>query len=379
MRKKDIGKIILSLTMVAAMTVPAFDSPAVAADGQTPTRTQEKESGMICSLKKSTKVKAKKIGKYLVTDDQDNYYIYADKYGSYQFDIPSGYGKKVVWSSSNENVAKVSARGVVTGLKKGSVRIVLKNAKKKKKYRWTVNVRKIARSSNSAFDSFDEKAMKKFVIDTDDSNAMFAPMGLKQAVGNMSLVGNENAQSGFAKAMGYKDAEDMKRAAADFIKRAKSSNDENICMDVANSFWVNEDLQKNETAYENMKKQMSDYYSTEFFEKEQLNSNETKDRINAWAKEHTNGLIDPFLDKPFEDLCKFVSINSLYFNCKWDNDVKMKTEWNPRSFYGLSGTGQKEFFGCEEYISYGRIGKISSVRIPYSDYKYKIREEICRL
>lgn len=60
-----------------------------------------------------------------------------------------------------------------------------------------------------------------------------------------------------------------------------------------------------------------------------LSSDEMKKRINSWASETTNGVIDPLLNEPLDEDTAFAVLNSVYFLGEWSDRFYVEGNEHP--------------------------------------------------
>ena len=368
-----VSAVLCSAVMVGTPYASASAKNAAAAESANIARSAKpaenaKPAKSLKLAKNAKAAKSKRKGKYKITKSESAYTIYKGKDGNTRLSKPYGFGGKVKWSSSDKKILKVSQKGVVTGMKKGKAFVFAKNTKKKTAYKWKFTVKPVKQGSKSDFNDLDEKVLKALLVDMNPvMDSMCSPMGLRQALGAATLSCKKDARDKFAKSMGYTDAEAMYKAAAAFLEDSEKDKNEEHRLDIANSFWINTGVPVEGTAYSDFKKELVKYYKTEIFENENLSDMKTIDKINKWCDEHTNGLIKKLFDDPIDG--EFATINSLYFNSKWEQSLEMR-KYDEAPFYGVNAAGNKEYFGCSSDLQYGRYGKVSSVKIPYSGGRY---------
>ena len=96
-----------------------------------------------------------------------------------------------------------------------------------------------------------------------------------------------------------------------------------------------------------------------------LASREAMKLINDWAKEKTNGMIDPFLDKPLDEDTAFALLNSVYFLGRWvtvfDEEDNVED-----TFHGASGDSTATFMRLfEAELYYAQSDAYTCVTLPY--------------
>lgn len=87
--------------------------------------------------------------------------------------------------------------------------------------------------------------------------------------------------------------------------------EENLQVKIANSVWVDEDLE----AKEQWLDLVSDLYKGEVY---QIPLTSAMKPVNEWVEEQTEGLIDSILNEPPDELARLLLVNAIYFNGKWE-------------------------------------------------------------
>lgn len=116
-------------------------------------------------------------------------------------------------------------------------------------------------------------------------------------------------------------------------------------LSIANSIWFKEDSEF--VAKQNFLQANADYYNAGVYQLP-FNSAALK-QINAWVKQHTNGMIDKILDKIDEDAVAYL-INALAFEAEW---LEPYNEYQVREgdFTNADGQTQKvDFMYNSEHI-----------------------------
>ena len=96
-----------------------------------------------------------------------------------------------------------------------------------------------------------------------------------------------------------------------------------------------------------------------------LSSNDMMQRINSWASETTDGVINPLLNDPLDETTDFAVLNSVYFLGEWSD--RFYEEGNEQgAFHGLNGDSEVTFmqkFDAES--AYAKCDDYASLVLPY--------------
>lgn len=133
----------------------------------------------------------------------------------------------------------------------------------------------------------------------------------------------------------------------------------------ANSGWIDEGFQI-DPAY---LKSISSGKNAEVFSRD-LNTDQTRDEINAWVKGKTSGLIPTLLDQNLAEETVLALINTLYFKAKWHNPFEAN-DTHERAFTREDGSSvtvpfMSDWHSSRDYIS----GEgVEGILLPYDDGK----------
>lgn len=147
------------------------------------------------------------------------------------------------------------------------------------------------------------------------------------------------------------------------IEEAGSEAEDAVIVRSANSLWTN-------SSYP-VKAAYSELLSREYGATSQaldFSLNSSKDAINAWAREHTEGKIDNVVNELSPQMVAILA-NALYFKGAWHRpfDVHMTAE---RTFHGTRGDRAVDFMSAEEFYEYAEYYGNQMVRIPYIGGRY---------
>ena len=101
------------------------------------------------------------------------------------------------------------------------------------------------------------------------------------------------------------------------ILHSLQREEEGMTVSFANSAWVDEQLQAEDTylaAVEN-------YFDAEVYQ-QKLSTQQAMDDMNIWVNAKTNGLIPAMINEPLDADTRLVLFNTIYFNGKWKTPFK---------------------------------------------------------
>lgn len=102
----------------------------------------------------------------------------------------------------------------------------------------------------------------------------------------------------------------------------------------------------------------------------QLESEETKDEINAWVEEKTHGLIKKLLDEPLDPIQAVFLMNSVYFKGFW-SDAFVEAMTNKQMFYGMNRDTEVEMMHQQVFHLYAETDDYQVITLPYH-YGYQM-------
>ncbi len=136
-------------------------------------------------------------------------------------------------------------------------------------------------------------------------------------------------------------------------------------MSLANSIWFKDD--ENLTVEKNFLQTNKDYYDSDVYKA--LFDDSTRNDINAWVNEKTNGLIDKLLDKSIPKDAVMYLVNALAFDAQWE-DIYEDIAVREGKFTAASGAKRDvDFMHSTEYSYIELPGGVGFSK-PYADSKY---------
>lgn len=136
-------------------------------------------------------------------------------------------------------------------------------------------------------------------------------------------------------------------------------------LELANSIWYRDDAYRLYVE-ETFLQTNADYYGAQAYKAPFDDT--TKNDINHWVKEHTDGMIEEIIDEVDEDTVMYL-INALVFDAEWQTTYE-KSEVYKGSFISANGKEQSVdmMHGAEnQYLS---NDKVTGFIKPYKDNKY---------
>lgn len=140
--------------------------------------------------------------------------------------------------------------------------------------------------------------------------------------------------------------------------------DNQVTFSTANSAWVQNGFKPLQSYMDFI----GSHFNADIFNRD-LASNETKDEINKWCSDKTDGMIPEFLKEPLKDCVMFLA-NALYFNGKWTEPFDADENTFEKFYSVVSGTKEVEMMHGQMRIAYQKTMNGELVSIPYGNGTY---------
>lgn len=197
------------------------------------------------------------------------------------------------------------------------------------------------------------------------SNVVISPVSAYTALAMIAQGSLGNTQAQFSELLGLSDSMLKQNTNISALKRHLTNTKGQTALSIANSIWLDEKF----GAKQSFLQSSVDYFDSEIYS-DDLTTDDTKNAVNKWVSEKTNGLISNLLNKNFTEDTVAVLINALYLNAKWKTPFSTY-DTTERTFTKEDGTKVTvEFVGTEERtMDYIKTSKAEGVLIPYDDDK----------
>ncbi len=203
--------------------------------------------------------------------------------------------------------------------------------------------------------SFADKMYKNM---PEDKNYMFSPISVKMALMMGATGASGETQKEILDTLGVADLDSYNRNIKAMLERYSAYDI--LRLDIANSIWINED--KTEQRFsEGYKDILSDIFRATA----DCVDNETAAKeINSWVNDKTNGKIPEIIEKGNEDFWAMI-LNAVYFKGRWQNEFN-KGSTKEDTFYSKDGSKASiDFMNKTANMSYGKVGDITIINLPY--------------
>jgi serine protease inhibitor len=122
---------------------------------------------------------------------------------------------------------------------------------------------------------------------------------------------------------------------------------------------------------ENFRKVLTDYYDCIFEEENFSDADGTKNNINTWVKEKTNGKIDKIVESITSDDVAFL-INALYFKADWATGFSKELTYPARFSKADGREFLTDFVNADRDFTYAVNDGFFMADIPFKDSTYSI-------
>ncbi|MDY0236554.1 MAG: serpin family protein [Gudongella sp.] len=205
-------------------------------------------------------------------------------------------------------------------------------------------------------------SLKLFKENFEDKNILISPISIVSALGMVANGANDNTFSEMEEVLNS-DIQGLN----DYLKAYTTylPSSEKYKVSLANSIWFKDD--KGLNVNRDFLQINKDYYDASVYKAAFDKS--TKDDINAWVKDKTNGMIETLLEEaPPKDAVMYL-INALSFDAEWEN-IYENIQINDGEFTLENGEKQAVEFMSSSEFSYLENETVTGFMKPYKDNKY---------
>lgn len=194
----------------------------------------------------------------------------------------------------------------------------------------------------SAQTAFALKLMQETAAAKPDENLLISPYSMMQALAMTANGADGETLTEMEQTLGGIPIDALDSYL--YYQRTTLPQAENSKCLTANSVWFRDEGDRIQV-WPGFLQKMNDYYAAECFA--EPFDTETKDKINAWCSDQTDGMIPELLDK-IEPAVVMYLINAVCFDAKWAHPYE--DEPYPLDFHALNGAAQKaQMMASDEY------------------------------
>ena len=205
-------------------------------------------------------------------------------------------------------------------------------------------------------------SLKLFNENFENKNILISPISIVSALGMVANGANGETLTEMEEVLNS-DVQGLN----DYLKAytAYLPSSDKYKVSLANSIWFKDD--KGLNVNRDFLQINKDYYDASVYKAAFDTS--TKDDINAWVKDKTNGMIETLLEEaPPKDAVMYL-INALSFDAEWEN-IYENTQINEGEFTLENGEKQAVEFMSSSEFSYLENETVTGFIKPYKDNKY---------
>lgn len=196
-----------------------------------------------------------------------------------------------------------------------------------------------------------------------EDNVFFSPYSISVALSMLNLEADGETKAQIEHVLGIEDMDEWNKQVSEYIKK---NDREGAVVETANGMWISEALELSKDAQKEVMTPLK-----ELFEGEITQTDMKKDRekileeINGWVSDHTDGMIDPFLEELPEGTVSML-INAVYFDGTWS--LPFDEERTEKStFYGAEKESEIDMMAQEGTFFYLENEAYQAIQLPYGD------------
>jgi len=204
---------------------------------------------------------------------------------------------------------------------------------------------------------FDTDLFKASFSASKNKNVVVSPFSVKMALSMAAQGANGKTLEEMNKVIG------LDETSNEYFRRLieDAAKDGDITLNIANSVWLRQGLQFN-PAYMDI---LDSYYMAQASTLDFAEPS-SKDTINKWVSEKTNGKIEEIVDK-IEPLDIAFLINAIYFNANWSTPFE-EGYTSKKDFTLLDGSKVKaDLMSKTAHLLYQENNEFQAVELPYGE------------
>ena len=203
--------------------------------------------------------------------------------------------------------------------------------------------------------------------DTTSGTVVISPVSCSMA---LSMLMNGTASESYKQVLKALSLENFSEKEINQYNKALlkllSKKDKGLLLEIANSVWIADDFSVKCSYKRNLKR----YYKVTPYRVD-MSSLETKDLINQWCSDATEGLIDEIIESTDPSIL-MVIINALYFKGDWKTPFEKEAS-REDVFYGVSGESTVKYMNNYTEVPYFACEEYKMIELPYANSDYVMR------
>ena len=204
---------------------------------------------------------------------------------------------------------------------------------------------------------FDADLFKESFSASDGKNVVVSPFSVKMALSMAAQGANGKTLEEMNKVIG------LDETSNEYFRRLieDAAKDGDITLNIANSVWLRQGLKFNQEYLDILNKYYMAQASTLDFAEPS-----SKDTINRWVSEKTNGKIEEIVDE-IKPLDIAFLINAIYFNANWSTPFE-EGYTSKKDFTLLDGSKVKaDLMSKTAHLLYQENNEFQAVELPYGE------------
>jgi serpin B len=227
-----------------------------------------------------------------------------------------------------------------------------------------IELTKADETVRNASNAFGMKVFEGLLTEAKGREVSFSPLSLSLALAMVGEGAETDTFKQFVDVLGWGNA--TKEEIGAYYKKMIEGlvkTDPQVSFSSCNSFWADKTLVLLD-AYKSM---LTRNFAAESFSVD-FSASATKDQINQWCSDKTEGKIPQMLDK-LDPETRLMLINALLFKAPWG----LTWDVTPgRDFNGTAGKTKKDYLHTKHMLGYGEFEDFEYVAIPYGNGSYEI-------
>ncbi|MBQ9562370.1 MAG: hypothetical protein IJU99_02855 [Lachnospiraceae bacterium] len=220
------------------------------------------------------------------------------------------------------------------------------------------SVREGASEAAAVLAAFYEKALPVFLGKENGENKVFSPLNVYLALAMLAEITDGESRAQILALLGADDIETV-REGAKILWMSNYTTDDDVTSLLANSLWLNEDVNYNE---ETLKTLAKEHFASSFAGK--CGSEEMNQKLRDWLNENTKGLLKEAADgMELTPETVIALASTIYFKANWTH--AFEESQNRRDiFHGAEGDREVWFMHQTEQMIYHRGAHVTIVGVP---------------
>lgn len=200
---------------------------------------------------------------------------------------------------------------------------------------------------------------------SEKENIVISPIGLYQYLSIISNGADESSKTDFLNVLKCNNINTLNSLNSKLSVNLNKL-DRQVTFNLANSLWIDKDFSVNTNYIDCINKS----YNVDI-KRVQLNSEDTKNAINEWSSNKTNGLIKILLSDRLSTNTIYLC-NATYFNGKWKNPFDAEKTIKG-SFFNYDGTESRVFFMNQVLeVELAKNKLYTAIKLPYGNGSFEM-------